>query len=215
MSDSVWVVIPYAGEPQDRLDETYTSARLAHPIGGSIMVVDDMERKGLARALNWGRRSCEVHGNPTHICWLSTGDTLHPDRFAHPLPTTRGQCCQVYVQSRDAIIPTLYAGWQKRIYRDNQFCGSGMIVPVHIWDAVGGFDESLTYCSDWDFAVRVQHQFGWDCVPEVLATANEYPDGMTATADKKVRQRDMGVVKARARLLMKELTGPRIMKGME
>lgn len=198
----VWVVIPYNGEGKERLDLARDSAADAgakHTVTGGGSLPENIN-DAAGYAIDWGA---------THICWLSTGDTLHPDRFKHELPTDKGQCCLVDVHSRGAIIPDPGTDWQRGIYTDNQFCGSGMVVPVHIWDAVGGFDESLTYCSDWDFALKVQHMFGWECVPEVLAYANEYEDGLSKSAERdtekrRVRARDRAIVAKRARDLRQE-----------
>lgn len=197
-SARVWVVIPYNHEPEHRLDTSRDSAadagaRVTVTSGGTLpQNINDAARHAIERGA-------------THVCWLSTGDTLHPGRFKHALPTDKGQCCLVDVHRQGEVVtlPNLDTDWQRLMYTDNQFCGSGMVVPAHVWDAVGGFDESLTYCSDWDFAVRVQHEFGWECVPEVLATAHEYADGMTRTADESVRQADRARVSAMANRLRK------------
>ena len=203
MRDSVWVIVPYANEPIERLDATIDSASVA--LGGSKWMVSFDHGYWLPDTLNRGVRRA-IEAKATHVCWLSTGDTLHPDRFKHPLPRDKGQCCLVEVESRGVVMPDLETDWQQLIYTDNQFCGSGMIVPVHVWDAVGGFDEGLQYCSDWDFAVRVQHQFGWECVGDtVLATANEYEDGLTKMADPRVRNRDRARVAKMANRLSKGL----------
>ncbi len=223
---SLFVVIPYAGEATTRLVRTVESALESMFVGdvesGAVLVIADgcgvpewalrapiqwamKGKSGLPGTINFGAGfALAPHLNTTHICWLSTGDTLHRDRFKHPLPTDKGQCCQVRVESRGVVLPDLGTNWQQGLYRDNQFCGSGMVVPVSVWDAVGGFDEGLTYCSDWDFAVRVQHRFGWECVGDtVLATANEYPDGLTRRAVRKDRDRDRAMVKRLATRLGK------------
>ncbi len=186
----------------ERLDRTVASIDIAH--GAQRFVQVDRERAGLPQTINRAVRSAKKAG-ATHVCWVSTGDTLHPERFSqrYLLPDDKGQCCLVRVESRGNVMPDLKTDWQRAIYTDNQFCGTGMVVPVHVWDAVGGFNEALTYCSDWDFAVRVQHQFGWECVPELLATANEYEDGLTKGADLAHRQRDRATVARMARGLRK------------
>lgn len=198
MTEKLWVLCPYHKEPRERI---LTTLRSACDAAGPNSVSSINGKYGLPEALNRGVRSAKKHG-ATHVCWLSTGDTLDMRRFDYALPTSRGQCCRVYVESRGEVFPDLDTDWQGRMYEDNTFCGSGMVVPVGVWEAVGGFDERLTYCSDWDFAVRVQHRAGWECVEgPVLATANEYEDGLTRGADVAHRTRDRATVAKMARRL--------------
>lgn len=207
-------VIPYAGESVTRLAETVQSAsaalRAAQDVSGGVMVVGDGEpvpevdamrftcsKRGVAGVLNFGAQIAIEYG-ATHIARLDTGDTVHEFRLMQPLPDNKGQFCGAYVPQRRQHIGNS-GKWAQRIWSDNQFCASSTIVPAAVWIAVQGYDETLTYCSDWDFHVRVHAAVGWVKVPQLLCVANEYADGLTARADKGERRRCQARVANRAR----------------
>lgn len=222
---TVSILIPYAGEPRGRLDRTVKSALnclpdevIVYGDGYEHMLFDELKSAckvarseknlGLPHAINQAREMA----TSTHVMWLSTGDTVDSRRLMYTPPDDKGQFCRVDVRSQKRTIPEEGHDWEKGIFKCNQFCGSAMIVPVRVWDAVGGFQEwrdpfmherrvpkdksqvRVRYCSDWSFAVRVQAYCGWEMVPHVLSTANEYPDGLTKTADQKRRSADDAAV---------------------
>lgn len=183
-------------------------------------VVDRSEKNfGLPHAINRARELASC----THVMWVSTGDTVDSRRLMFPSPPDRGQFCRVHIKSMKKAIPEPGWDWEPMMWRDNSFCGSGSIVPTLVWDAVGGFQEmrdrfvherkfakdkskiEIRYCSDWNFAVRVQAHCGWEMVPHVLATANEYPDGLSKTADLSKRHADKAAVARLAKKLRRGL----------
>lgn len=224
---TVSVLIPYAGEPRGRLDRTVKSALNCLP--AEVIVYGDgydpvlfpelryeckvgrtHQNLGLPHTINRAREL--VSSTVTHVMWLSTGDTVDSNRLKFCPPPDKGQFCRVHIKSMKKAIPEPGWDWEAMMWRDNSFCGSGSIVPVRVWDAVGGFQEMrkrfiherkfakdrtlipIRYCSDWNFAVRVQAHCGWEMVPHVLATANEYPDGLSKTADPGKRHADKAAV---------------------
>ena len=196
MPRSVFVLTPYAGEPMDRLERSLDSVVGADCVWGTHGSLPKTINALAAEAISKGA---------THLCWLSTGDTLHRARFDRELPELTGQCCLVDVHRPDGVmtLPDTSKDWRRLMYMDNQICGTGMVVPVLTWEELGGFDERLTYCSDWEFTLRLQHTYGWWLVEEVLATAHEYEDGMTRSAQMdtvkaRARHRDRGKVAGRA-----------------
>ena len=83
----------------------------------------------------------------------------------------------------DAVVkddPTL-------VFSDNVPCRSTTMVLTQVARDIGGFDESLPYCQDWDFNARVQLYCGWHRVPNVLASIEDLDTGHTRTADGDVR----------------------------
>lgn len=195
----VHVCIPYNGEPLERLDMTWQSAIA---VGPAMVHVANDYRHSLPHTLNRAAmRACET--GATHIMWLSAGDVLLPNRLLTPPPDDRGEFCLVRVHSRGKVIPDPEEYEPGKLYGDNQFCLTGAIVPAHIWQELGGLDEDLTYCSDWDLAVRVQHLCGWRMVPIVCAEATEYEEGLSKGADHVIRNRD----RARVSKMARELRG--------
>ncbi len=195
---SIWFVIPYGGEAEWRLEASKESAAAA---GAPWVVYQDTERKGSAYAMNRGIEVAVAQG-ATHIARLDCGDTVSARRLECELPRDKGQFCLTHVPERYEVIGQ-GDEWDGRIWFDNQFCASSTIVPVDVWRGVGGYDESLYYCSDWDYHVRVHHAYGWVQWPHNLAVAHEYPDGLTQGADPNERHRCRGLVARRANWLRK------------
>lgn len=215
---TVSVLIPYAGEPLGRLDRTVKSALnclpdevIVYGDGVHPVLFPELDREvrvgscdtnqGLPHALNSARGMAKS----THVMWVSTGDSVDSGRLMHLPPDEKGQFCGCYIESRRLTLP-MFEDWHVKLWEDNQFCGSGMIVPVTVWDAVGGFDERLRYCSDWHFAVKVHAYCGWEYVDQVLATANEYEGGLTDLGmgvDKERREADRRWVNTEARAMKK------------
>lgn len=193
----VWICIPYAGEPVERLDMTIASAHACKPAG--VYVQRDRHRS-LPKTLNEAARQAIALG-ATHIMWLSTGDTVRPTRLQTPPPMDKGEFTLTWLESRGCTYPDPEEYKAQDVYKDNQFCLSGAIVPVPVWEKLEGLDESLTYCSDWELAVRVEALCGWVMLPIVLVVACEYEDGLTKGADVRVRQQDRSRVSRMAREL--------------
>lgn len=211
-------VIPYAGEPVDVLAATLMSVGKRDPetIGLIVVVADGVElnehdinhggfadgfhvvrlpeRSGCPAAMNAGIRYAAERG-ATRIGRCDTGDEWRVsmrDVLGSGAPATFGPS-QLGV----------FDGWSSRLWYDNQFQASCTAFDVAAWQAVGGYDESLRFADDWDFAVKVHAHCGWTrefgCdVARVDAS------GISATGDaaKEARRaRDTATVAKRAQAL--------------
>lgn len=61
-----------------------------------------------------------------------------------------------------------------RLYRSNPLVNSTVMFPKRIWAALGGYDEQLTNCEDYDFFLRAMQwgEAAWLSDPTVLWYAN-------------------------------------------
>lgn len=210
----IGVVVPTFNESADRLIASLTSivqtmALLPQPF--QVVVVDDGsavpveipddvdERVGILRltanvgpaaALNAGCAELIAQG-ATVIARLDVGDVWFPESKALQLADALDTgCAASFSPSFDEATGRarpVSARWATQLYRDNQFQASTTIVRVDVAEAIK-FDESLRYCDDWDFAMRVQHAYGWRHFDAVTGTATAFPDGHTATAEPAARK---------------------------
>lgn len=195
----VTVIIPCFDEPALRLTRTVLSVLKAG--ADDVVVVDDgsdtppvppfavrlvqQEHKGISAAINLG----VTLAKHAHICWLGVGDLMHPDRLATQMAVDAPAQFHDYtnlVDGKDAIAAT---GWRSRLWYCNQFSLSTTMVTREVIDAVGGRDESLQYCHDWDFALRVELAYGWTRIGGVWTAAAQYPGGHSDRGQKDPRRR--------------------------
>lgn len=195
---SVWIVIPNAGEPAPLLERTLASAEAVYGAAGAYISTGGT----LPENLNRGALYAFAQG-ATHIMWLSTGDTVRAERLSGNVPMDMGQFCLARLNGRGVYPdPEEYEG--ESVYTDNQFCLSGAVIPRMVWEGIGGMDESLVYCSDWDLAMRVQWYAGWEMLPIVYVDAWEYPGGLTDKGRSDPRRRaDRARVSKMARRMRK------------
>ena len=189
----VSVIVPCWDEDSEDLKHTVMSA---HDAGaGDIVVVDDgsangvvlpvrattartvrQKHAGIAAALNTGQRRAKHDV----CCWLSVGDTMYKDKLERQLPVHLKHKRPVF---HDYYDPHRYRklitspDWEDRIWRDNQFSMS-----TAMFRRGFEFDESLTYCVDWAFALLLQYHLGWVYLPKVLGTSAEWPGGHSSRA---------------------------------
>lgn len=71
------------------------------------------------------------------------------------------------------------ATWRTQLFNDAVFPVSSTVVSKALFAMVGGYDESLRYCDDWDFCVRVQAAHGWTPVLIITGTATCWDGGHT------------------------------------
>jgi glycosyltransferase involved in cell wall biosynthesis len=196
----VTVLVPVWNEPAGRIRSAVVSSIFAG--ADQVVVVDDgsaepvelpigatgftelalirQEHRGIAAALNRGREAARGK----HLCWLSCGDAMTGHKLTEQLAFmgVTGARASFHDYRVAGGVHRVAPDWRQRIWTDNQFSLSTMMVEGETWDFVGGFDESLTWCSDWDFACRVEASTGWWYLPLVLGEAYEHADGHTARA---------------------------------
>jgi len=72
--------------------------------------------------------------------------------------------------------------WRRSIFRDCQFTLLSCIWDAYAWSTAGGFDESLPWCHDWDFCLKVHDAVGWQGYEAPTVLAGVMPGGWTAQA---------------------------------
>lgn len=209
-------VIPCAGEPLDVLRATLTSVAMRGLSLGAVVVVADgveleqtdadrdgwfrgveivrlPERSGCPAAMNAGIRYAAERG-ATRIGRCDTGDEWRVDMRG----VLRSDAPAAFGLSQWPLLD----GWSSRLWYDNQFQASCTAFDVAAWQAVGGYDESLRFADDWDFALKVQAHCGWTFTGGVVAHVDA--SGISAVGDpakEARRSRDTATVAKRAQAL--------------
>lgn len=195
----VTVIIPHYNEPLLRLILTVLSAQKAG--AAEIVVVDDgsdtppttvavrlvqQKHRGIAAALNLGLACTQQ----PRVCWLSVGDLMHPDKLGQQIDANAPATWHDYVDLTTGANRVADPNWRVRLWYDNQFCLSTAMVSRAVIDRIGGWDERLRYCVDWDFALRVEQYAGWARLDGVWGSAAEYLDGHTQRGQSDPRRQE-------------------------
>lgn len=217
MAPQVVVVIPFYGTTLEYLNESIASA-LSIPSVSRVVVADDCSpaspaeservtvvrretNNGPAGALNTGIATLD---RDDIVCRLDVRDLFHPVKQAQ-IETAQAASFSWTFDPVNNCVRKPHPKWRSRILTDNQFSGSGQVFTVEAWRSVGGFDESLRWGSDWDFAIRMERAVGWTEFPHVTAIHGEHPGGHSdVTASKalaKLRDADLIRVREFARSL--------------
>jgi glycosyltransferase involved in cell wall biosynthesis len=196
MTPRVAVLVPVYNEPPGRIAPAIDSALAAG--ADEVIVIDDgsteppvlspcarvrvygQRHRGIGAALNLGRSRTRA----PLLCWLSCGDTMYAGKIERQVAFIQRTGARAvfhdYLSPDGPVVAN--PRWATRLWTDNQFSLSTMMLWATAWDAVGGFDDELRWCTDWDFACRVHQRIGWHYLPELLGTAVEHYDGHTQTA---------------------------------
>lgn len=147
-------------------------------------VVVRLANRGPAAAMNLGAAEALRSGAIT-LCRLDVGDRFLPDakRRQLDLTGTHRALCSWHIDAVENKAYRPLPHWRKSIYWDGAFCIDTIAVSADLWREVGGFDESLRYCDDWDFTMRVHAVEPWHMVEEDTCEAGAFPDGHTKRAD--------------------------------
>jgi glycosyltransferase involved in cell wall biosynthesis len=138
---------------------------------------------GCASAMNVGVRAATYDA----IARLDMGDVWHPRAKRAQLADflERGLAAQFAhsISERTGEVTRPSPKWWAAVYRDGQWSSSTTVFTREAFELVGGYDESLPHCDDWDFDVRVQHHVGWTEFAEVTGTATTWPGGVSDATD--------------------------------
>lgn len=193
---TVATIIPSWNEPQSRLETAVASAL---EVSDFVVVADDGSRPpvsllddrahvvycgrlGPAGAMNAGVERALSLG-ATRICRLDVGDHFRRDAKLRQLEHTEPAVMSPHFDLVTNAVFNPPPHWQTRVYTDGAFCIGTMAISAEVWHEVGGFDHTLRYGDDWDFAMRVQHAIGWTLFPEVTCEAGAFDGGHTKAAD--------------------------------
>lgn len=187
-------VIPAYNEPADRLRETVASALAVSDL---VVVADDGSRTpivcdaalvvrqsnaGPSAAMNLGAQAA-LDAGATRIARLDVGDRFCAEAKRRQLALTAPALASWHLDLVDGSVFRPLSWWRRQIYWDGAFCICTCVVDAASWRAVGGFDPSLRYGDDWDFAMRVERAVGWTMHEEVTCEAGAFPGGHTKGAD--------------------------------
>lgn len=187
-------VIPAWNEPADRIARTVATALAVSDL---VVIADDGSRspitcegavvvrqpnRGPAAAMNLGAREALRLG-ATKIARLDVGDVFRVDEKRRQLASADAASFSPHFDLVESKTFTPPAVWTNRIYTDGAFCICTCVVTVDAWLAVGGFDESLRYGDDWDWAMRVQSVVGWTQYAEITCDAGAFEGGHTKGAE--------------------------------
>lgn len=215
MAAQVVVVIPYWGANKQNgeyLRETVSSALTVcdrvvvvddaspyPPRDSRVQVVTRTHNGGPAAALNSGIGVLE---GDSLVCRLDCRDSFMAEPKRRQIAATKRASFAWTFDPISRRIRMPAPKWRTRIFTDNQFSGSGVVFAVETWNLVGGFDETLRWGSDWDFAIKVQRAIGWEEFAEVAGEHGEHPGGHTDVSANKqlaeLRDADLRRVRERA-----------------
>lgn len=187
-------VLPAYNEPRDRL---LASVQSALDVSDLVVVSDDGSREpiepidgvevvrhenaGPAAAMNRGVERALAMG-ATRIARLDVGDRFLPDAKRRQLERPEPAVASWHF---DLVRQRAFRPTQERlgrIYFDGVFCICTVVVTADVWRDVGGFDESLRYGDDWEWAMRVQHAVGWTMHADITCEAGAFEGGHSRSA---------------------------------
>ena len=89
---------------------------------------------------------------------------------------------------------------KRRLYRGNLVSGSGSAVLVKraCFERVGGFDESLPSCEDWEMWLRLAEHYTFDYVDAVLVHLRRHGGSMQAQRERQMLRMDLEVLARQA-----------------
>lgn len=131
--------------------------------GGDYIAINDADDLSLPHRL---RASIQCFSENPGLAFLGTA-YLTTDVFLEEIPE-RYLCREA---QSGAAADRISAA---RLYRSNPFINSTVMFPKRVWTAMGGYDEELTNCEDYDFFLRAL-QWGsaaWVKDPTVLWYTN-------------------------------------------
>lgn len=187
-------VIPAYNEAADRVRAAVESARAVSDLvvvaddGSSEPIVCDgalvvrQDNKGPAAAMNLGARAA-LDAGATRIARLDVGDRFCADTKRRQLALTAPALASWHFDLVESKVFRPLDWWRRAIYWDGAFCICTCVVTAEVWRASGGFDESLRYGDDWDFAMRIENAVGWTMFEEVTCEAGAFDGGHTKGAD--------------------------------
>jgi glycosyltransferase involved in cell wall biosynthesis len=88
-----------------------------------------------------------------------------------------------------------------RLYRSNPLVHSTAVFPKHVWSRIGGYDEGLEMCIDYDFFVRALQAGSLVCLPRSTVIYYRNAGSFFKAKSWKRYLRALFLIKKRARML--------------
>lgn len=191
-------IIPAYNEPPAHVQAAVESARAVsdlvvvaddgsrHPVSiesDGVLVVRQ-ENNGPAAAMNLGARAA-IDAGATTLCRLDVGDSFleEPKRRQIALSAEHHAVASWHVDPVEGKTFRPLPNWRRVIYWDGAFCICTIVVSADLWRDMGGFNESLRWADDWDFAMRVEQRHGWHMFAEATCLAGAFDGGHTKGAE--------------------------------
>jgi glycosyltransferase involved in cell wall biosynthesis len=117
----------------------------------------------------------------------------------------------ISIQPLEARRPGVIAGWLNRIAVVNPIRTPAMVVERRVYEEIGGYDDRLFHCADWDMWKRIAANFAVWFEPAVLACYREHSASDTSTLVQSGRNiEDMRRSIAMAQRYFPAADGPRL-----
>lgn len=136
------------------------------------------------------------------IAFLDSDDIWHADKIekqVRALTAAGPSVAMVYAGLRHfdgdgrvkyTFVPRLEGDLSEALYGQNLLCSaSSFIIRKDLLERIGGFDESLPSCQDWDLWLRLSREAHFAAVPEMLV---DYDDSERARISMSQRDRFRG-----------------------
>jgi hypothetical protein len=98
-------------------------------------------------------------------------------------------CCTDFVLDRAGRARTITLSLTREKFRDEILLGcrvspgTTLLVERHVFDEIGGFDESLRRFEDWDWLLRYVQKYDMEFVPVPLARIYAHPPNVASAVD--------------------------------
>ena len=178
--DDIEVVVVDDGSDDDGATE-----RVALSYGEKVRFFSK-QNGGVASALN--RAIAEMNGD--YFSWLSHDDLYTIDKVEKEMQALKElgrddaviySDYAVFTDNPEKAIPVHLKGVPPEQFRywitvENQLHGCTLLVPRHVFEKVGGFNEDLRTTQDYDLWFRMAAEVPFVHIPEILVKARSHPE---------------------------------------
>ena len=177
-----------------------TAARIMREAWGNWSGLDTTTstRAGISAALNRGLDAALALPATQFIAFIDSDDEWHDGKLIAQRDAMRLNRWHASFHPYDRAGRNHPCTATHRLEQDNIMCRSTTMISRRVAERLR-FDESLTWCQDWDYHIQVERAFGWHRLGYTLATVHDDGVGHTRTANRAARQRDRAEVVRRWR----------------